>query len=116
MKRSSRRLAALNARDGLLSPQMLNKPGVPGAKAVEGSRSAEGNATSTTRAGHRAGQDATSALDRVRRKARAEKEARFTAPLHHVDVDRLRMAFWGVEPKSCDGIDGVSWRAYGGTA
>ena len=34
-------------------------------------------------------------LDRVRRAARKDKDARFTALLHHVDVDRLRAAYLG---------------------
>ena len=60
------------------------------AEAVEGSGSPKGNATSTTRSGHSAGQSAPSGLDRVRRVARRDKDVRFTALLHHVDVDRLR--------------------------
>jgi hypothetical protein len=33
-----------------------------------------------------------SALDRVRRVAKQERKVRFSALLHHVDVDRLRAA------------------------
>ena len=54
------------------------------AEVVEGRRLAEGNTTSKTRPGHRAGPDAPSALDRVREVARRDKDARFTALLHHV--------------------------------
>jgi hypothetical protein len=63
------------------------------AEVVEGRRSAKGNTAGKTRPGHRAGPDAPSALDRVRQVARQDKEARFTALLHHVDVDRLRAAY-----------------------
>ncbi len=52
----------------------------------------KGNAAGKTRPGHRAGVSAPSALDRVRRVARQDKDVRFTALLHHVDVDRLRAA------------------------
>ena len=38
---------------------------------------------------------------------------RFTALLHHVDVDRLRAAYWALNPKAATGVDGVTWRAYG---
>lgn len=75
--------------------------------------SAKGNTASKTRAGHRAGQRASSALDRVRQVAREDKEARFTALLHHVDVDRLRAAYWAISPKAASGVDGVTWDAYG---
>jgi len=38
---------------------------------------------------------------------------RFTALLHHVDVDRLRAAYWALEPKATPGVDGVTWQEYG---
>jgi RNA-directed DNA polymerase len=68
---------------------------------------------SKTRAGRRAGHGASSALDRVRRRAVGDKEARFSALLHHVDADRLRTAYWAVNPRAATGTDGVTWDAYG---
>src|SRR6266571_3397262 len=84
-----------------------------GAEAGEGRGLAEGNAASKTRPGRRAGVNAPSALDRVRRVAEKDREARFTALLHHVDLDRLRAAYWALNPKAATGVDGVTWRAYG---
>ena len=83
------------------------------AEAVEERGSPKGNATSATRSGHSAGQSAPSGLDRVRRAARKGKDVRFTALLHHVDVDRLRAAYWAIRPKAAPGVDGVTWRDYG---
>ena len=80
---------------------------------VEGRGPAKGNAASKTRPGRSAGQGASSALDRVRRVARKDKDARFTALLHHVDVDRLRAAYWALKPKAAPGVDGVTWKDYG---
>jgi RNA-directed DNA polymerase len=80
---------------------------------VEGRRSAEGNAAGETRPGHRAGQDASSELDRVRRVARRDRDVRFTALLHHVSVDRLRAAYRALRPGAAPGVDGVTWDAYG---
>jgi RNA-directed DNA polymerase len=74
---------------------------------------AEGNTGSTTRPGHRAGPDVTNGLDRVREVARRDKEARFTALLHHVDLDRLWAAFVAINPKAAPGVDKVTWDAYG---
>ena len=100
--------------DGPVVPAKLpNNAGVPVAEAVEERGPAEGNAASKTRAGHRAGPDAPSALDRVRRHAQQDKEARFTALLHHVDVDRLRAAYRAINPRAASGIDGVTWQTYG---
>jgi RNA-directed DNA polymerase len=83
------------------------------AEAVEGRGLAEGNTDSKTRPGPRAGQGATSALDRVREVARRDRGARFTALLHHVDVDRLREAYWAINPRAATGVDGMTWGAYG---
>ena len=52
-------------------------------------------------------------LDRVREVARRDKEARFTALLHHVDLARLRAAYWAIRPTAAPGLDGVAWEAYG---
>jgi group II intron reverse transcriptase/maturase len=49
----------------------------------------------------------------VRQVAVRDKEARFTALLHHVDLDRLRAAYRGINPKASPGVDGVTWAAYG---
>jgi group II intron reverse transcriptase/maturase len=54
-----------------------------------------------------------SALDRVRRAARKDKEVRFTALLHHVTVDRLRSAYEALRRDAAAGVDGVSWQDYG---
>jgi len=90
-----------------------NKAGLSAAEAGEGSGLGKENADSTTRPGHRAGMSVPSGLDRVRRVARQDKDVRFTALLHHVDVERLRAAYWALEPKAAPGVDGVTWQDYG---
>jgi RNA-directed DNA polymerase len=83
------------------------------AEVVEGRGLAKGNTDGSTRPGLRAGQGAPSELDRVREVARGYKEAKFTALLHHVSLDRLRAAYWALNPKAATGVDGVTWGAYG---
>src|SRR5213596_369181 len=90
-----------------------NKAADAAAEAGEGSGLGKENAASTTRPGHSAGLSVPSALDRVRRVAKQDKKVRFTALLHHVDVDRLRAAYWGLNPKAATGVDGVTWQDYG---
>ena len=75
------------------------------AEVVEERGLAKGNTASKARPGHRAGSDASPALDRVRHVARQDKEARFTALLHHVDVDRLRAAYWALNPSAATGAE-----------
>src|SRR4029453_10931343 len=83
------------------------------AESVEGRRPAEGNTASKTRPGRSAGPGASSALDRVREVAGRDRQARFTALLHHCDVDRLRAAYRAIRPQAAPGVDGVTWAAYG---
>ena len=100
--------------DGPVVPAKLPNNAQGGAaEVVEGRGSPKGNAAGETRPGHSAGQGAPSELGRVRRVARQDKDVRFTALLHHVDVDRLRAAYWALSPKAAPGVDGVTWRDYG---
>ncbi|MDA8058366.1 MAG: group II intron reverse transcriptase/maturase, partial [Actinomycetota bacterium] len=57
------------------------------AEPVEERRPAKGNTDDPTRPGRRAGDDVPSGLDRVREAARKDRNARFTALLHHVDLN-----------------------------
>jgi hypothetical protein len=52
-------------------------------------------------------------LDRVREAARRDKDARFTALLHHVTLERLHAAYRAIRPQAAAGIDGVTWASYG---
>jgi len=52
-------------------------------------------------------------LERVRRPAEQNKDERFTALLHHVDVDLLRQAYLWLKREAAPGVDGVRWAEYG---
>ncbi len=80
---------------------------------MEGRGLAEGNTTSSTHPGHRAGEGVPSGLDRVREAARKDKDARFTALLHHVTPARLYAAYLAIRPQAAPGVDGVTWASYG---
>src|SRR3954447_16929479 len=90
-----------------------NKAASAAAEVVEERGLAEGNSASETRPGRRAGMSAPSELDRVREVAQKDREARFTALLHHVSVDRLRAAYGALRPQAAPGVDGGTWRDYG---
>ena len=47
----------------------------------------------------------------MRQVAVRDKEARFTALLHHVSLARLRWAYWAIRPEAAPGADGVTWAA-----
>jgi group II intron reverse transcriptase/maturase len=72
----------------------------------------EGNAgqQSTDRAQNRV--SVSQALERVRQVAQRRKKERFTALLHHVSVDLLRIAFFALKRDAAPGIDGATWQNY----
>ena len=89
-----------------------NKAGRPAAEAAERRVGTEGNAGqhNTRRAQNR--ESVPQALDRVRQVARTRKKERFTALLHHVDIDLLRTAFLALQRDAAPGVDGLTWRDY----
>ncbi len=90
-----------------------NKTAAAVAEAGEERGRAKGNTASKTRPGHSAGPGGPNALERVREVARRDKEARFTALLHHVDLARLRAAYRAIRPQAAPGVDKVTWAEYG---
>ena len=54
-----------------------------------------------------------SGLDRVRQAARQDKEVRFTALLHHVNIDLLRSSYHSLKRRAAAGVDGMTWQEYG---
>src|SRR6516225_6109641 len=83
------------------------------AEAGEERERTKGNTAGETRPGRSAGPGVSSDLGRVRQVAQRDKEARFTALLHHVSLERLVMAYWDLSPKAAPGVDGVTWESYG---
>lgn len=82
------------------------------AESVERREGAEGN---TIKHGTRRTQSRVSVypgLERVRERAKSEKKERFTALLHHVDVDLLRAGFSWLKRDAAPGVDGLTWRQY----
>jgi group II intron reverse transcriptase/maturase len=91
----------------------VNNDGQPSAEPVERRGGAEGNAhqPSTLRTPSRDG--VTAGLARIRTAARLKKKERFTALLHHVNVDLLRSAYSWLKRDAAAGVDGVTWDDYG---
>jgi RNA-directed DNA polymerase len=83
------------------------------AEAGEERGRAKGNTASKPRPGRSAGPGVSSALDRVRQVAGRDRQARFTALLHHITVDQLRAAYRAISPKAAPGVDQVTWASYG---
>ncbi len=90
-----------------------NNPGRTGAAAVEPRGGAKGitNENRTTRTPSRT--RVLQGLERVRERAKAHRKERFTALLHHVDVDLLSRAYFRLKKDAAPGIDGLTWEEYG---
>ena len=99
---------------GVVPAKPANKAEESAAELVEGRRLDEGNTGQQT-ACRTQGRDvsASCALERVRQVAAKDRDARFTALLHHVDVDRLRGAYRALRPRAAAGVDGETWESYG---
>jgi len=97
----------------IVPAKLPNKTEQSVTEAAEGRKLTKENTICKTSAGLRDGQQATSALDRVRRLAQQDKKMQFTALLHHVNPQSLNAAYWALNPKAAKGIDGVAWADYG---
>ena len=101
--------------DGRVVPRKpSNKVAGAAAETVEGRRPAKGNTNqrNASRTQCRT-TGAPSELERVRQAAKKNKNARFTALLHHVTVERLRKAYHQLRRDAAPGVDGVTWEEYG---
>ena len=79
---------------------------------VEQRAGAKGNASGQSTRRTQSRESVSKALERVRTKARERKAEKFTALLHHIDVELLRDSFYAIQRKASPGVDGVTWKDY----
>src|SRR5262245_4689623 len=96
----------------IVARKPANKAAPSAAEPVERRATTKGNADqqSTSRTPSRT--SVTQALDRIRRTARERSKERFTALLHHINLDLLEAEFFALKEHAAAGVDGVTWRAY----
>src|SRR5260370_41278562 len=94
----------------VVAGKLANKAGSPVAEAGEPRAEAKGNADQQSTHRTQTRERVTQALNRVRQAARQRKKERFTALLHHVNVDTLWTAFCALKRKAAAGVDGVTWQ------
>src|SRR5438093_7984649 len=97
---------------GIVAGKPTNKAGRPAAEAVEPRPEPEGNADQQSTLRTQGRERVTQALGRVRQAARQRKKEKFTALLHHITVDTLRVAYYALKRKAAPGVDGVTWEDY----
>src|SRR5437870_5929375 len=89
-----------------------NKEGQPFAEAGEGRAQTEENIIQSHMRPTQSGKRMSQGLDGVRQAARARKQERFTAVLHHLSVGLLRDSFYALKRQASPGVDGITWQEY----
>jgi group II intron reverse transcriptase/maturase len=96
----------------IVAVKTANKGGQPSAESMERREGTEGNAEESRTRRTPSRVSVSQGLDRVREVAKARKKERFTALLHHVDVELLGSAFSWLKRDAAPGIDGITWQEY----
>ena len=96
----------------IVAKKPANKPGQPGAEPVERRERAEGNTGESHMRRTQCRESVSQGLDCVRQAAKARKKERFTALLHHVNVDLLKEAYSWLKRSAAPGVDGLTWKEY----
>src|SRR6202171_4188653 len=89
-----------------------NKEGQPSAEVGEERAQTRENIVQSHMHPTQNGKRMSQGLDGVRKVARERKQERFTALLHHLNVDLLRDSFYALQRKASPGVDGVTWQEY----
>src|SRR5215467_6951874 len=89
-----------------------NKEGQPSAEVGEGRAQTKENIVQSHMHPTQSGKCMSQGLDGVRKVAKERKQERFTALLHHLNVDLLRDSFYALQRKASPGVDGVTWQEY----
>jgi RNA-directed DNA polymerase len=97
----------------IVAMKLANKDRQLSAELAERRGGAEGNAVEHGMRRTPSRESMTHGLDRVRQAAKERKRERFTALLHHIDVELLRSAYGWLRKAASAGVDGVTWAAYG---
>ncbi len=96
----------------IVAGKPTNKAVPTAAEPVEPRAGAKGNARQQSTHRTQGRERVAQALERVRQAARQRKKERFTALLHHISIDCLRMAFFALKRDAASGVDGLTWPTY----
>ena len=96
----------------IVAVKPTNKPASAGAELVEPRGEAKGNAQRLRMRRTQCRERVYQRLERVRQAARHKKKERFTALMHHIDVDLLFTAYYWLKRNAAVGVDGLKWADY----
>lgn len=98
--------------DGIVPMKPPNNDHRRSAEEAEGSPLTKENTVELNMVRTQSREAVSSGLGRVRQAARTDKQGRFTALLHHLDVELLRQSFFALQREAAPGVDGVKWQEY----
>jgi len=101
-----------DSHSGIVPMNHSNKDGTSPAESGEERPLIKENAGQPNTYSTQSGKGVSQGLAGVRKAARANKEMKFTALLHHLTVDLLRESFYSLKRKAAPGVDGVTWQEY----
>ena len=115
-EKAQSRNAGMHASEGsdhaIVPMNQPNNEEVFSAEAGEGRAWAKENIVQSNTSPTQSGKRVSQGLSGVRQAAKARKQERFTALLHHVTLDLLRDSFYALKRKAAPGVDGVTWQEY----
>jgi len=100
---------------GVVPTKQPNKSGQPPAEAVEGRPLTKENTQQPNPCRTPSRESGPSGLERVREAAKEDGKLKFTALLHHVSIDLLRVSYHSLKKQAAPGVDGMTWEEYGET-
>ena len=95
----------------IVAGKPTNKAVPTAAEPVEPRVGTKGNASQQSTHRTQGRERVSQALERARQAAQRKKE-KFTALLHNISIDSLRMAFFAVKRDAASGVDGLTWPTY----
>jgi len=96
----------------ILSMNQPNKEERSSAEAGEKRARAKENITQSNMSPTQSGEQVSQGLNGVREAAKNRRQERFTALLHHLNVDLLRKSYYALKRQAAPGVDGVTWKEY----
>jgi RNA-directed DNA polymerase len=97
----------------IVAVKPANEGGQPPEELAEPREGAEGNTIGHGKRRTPSRERLSHVLDRVRQAAKDHKSERFTALLHHIDIELLGSAYGWLRKEASAGVDGVTWADYG---
>jgi RNA-directed DNA polymerase len=82
------------------------------AEPVERRAGTKGNAGQQSTRRTQSRESVSQALERVRKVARERKKEKFTALLHHINIDLLEEAFYELKTNAAPSVDRLTWKDY----